>query len=132
MEEHIQELIRENANLKERLRKLEDSRENESKVFETKTQEVEASLAETVKAVQQEVTNKVHQQVQEIKKNINIKVKRCMDIGFREQHLQQRNSLRVRIGGLLVEWDTNTPPFEELIMSLNEALSPNVSEDYVQ
>ena len=55
---------------------------------------------------------------------MHTKVKHCIDIGLQERHFKETNRLQVCIGGLPIEWDKNTAPFDELVKYLNEALSP--------
>ncbi|MCO5608566.1 hypothetical protein L7F22_062777 [Adiantum nelumboides] len=59
------------------------------------------------------------------------KVETCVKTELREQHLQEENTLKVRIGGLPRAWD-EYKDFSEGISFLNETLKPiNVDYDMV-
>ncbi|MCO5611446.1 hypothetical protein L7F22_065699 [Adiantum nelumboides] len=59
------------------------------------------------------------------------KVETCVKTELREQHLQEENTIKVRIGGLLQAWD-EYKDFSKGITFLNETLKPvNVNYDMV-
>ncbi|KAI5085004.1 hypothetical protein GOP47_0001173 [Adiantum capillus-veneris] len=84
LETQIRELILENAELKQRLSKLEETKAKENEIVLAKTHEVEASLIESIKAAQKEAHEVVH-------KKINNKI---------QATLQESLALKIRIEGL--------------------------------
>lgn len=103
----IHSLEEENRDLKEHLATLELHVRN-------------LTTAATNKA--KDVDTKIEAHAQQVAIDITTKVGTCVSMELRERHFQEKNVLKVRIGGLPQAWDTHTGSFEDAITFLNECI----------
>ena len=109
----VYSLEEENRDLKERLSALELQVRTLTTIATNKAKEVEAKV------------NKVEAKGWDAAVNIAAKVEKCVSAEIRERVLQEKNSLKVRIGGLPEPWITSkNEDFDKSITILVEALHP--------
>lgn len=112
----LNQVQEENQDLKARLGALE------SRLAELETK----ALLKVIKVNDAFVTMAKEAQVQEVLSSISSKVQSWVTAEFQEQQLQQKNALKVCIGGLSAKWDVQgaKSDYESDLTILNEALHP--------
>ena len=63
-------------------------------------------------------------QIQEVTSSLNHRVQACMDANIRERQLQEKNALKVRVGGLPTQWDSWQVDYETGLTTFLETLHP--------
>ena len=96
-------------------------------ILESRLTELEATTQTKVTEVNNALaTIAKENQAQEVFSSIPLKVKSCVTAELQERQLQEKNGLKVRIGGLSAEWDLQAieGDYEGKWAFLKEALHP--------